>query len=287
MIELVQKTLIQNGSWQTLLKGLGVTLEISFLSILIGTILGAVLCCWRRSRFRFLSCMSAGVIAVLRGSPVLLLLLLMYYVVFAKTDLPAPLIAVAAFALNFSAHCAEMMRSALEAVDPKQIEAAGTLGFSRWQAFRLIAFPQAIRVARPVYQSNIVYLIQWTSVVGYIAITDLTGVINNIASRTMEPLFMIGVGIILYFGIASLCGGLFAAVGLIAKNRSFVSASDRQNAPDFSSLAQPVFIQQTVSAPSCFSEPVSVLPSEADRDEKRESVQIKSENVLNAARKDQ
>ncbi|MPN58127.1 Histidine transport system permease protein HisM [bioreactor metagenome] len=91
-----------------------------------------------------------------------------------------------------------------------QAEAARTLGFSAWQAFCLISLPQAAKIAKPTYQSTLVNLIQWTSVVGYVTITDLTRVINNIGSRTMQPLFMILVGMLLYLALAYLCYGAFA-----------------------------------------------------------------------------
>jgi len=141
---------------------------------------------------------------------VLLLLILLYYVVFAKSDLDAVYIAVAAFSLNVSAHVAELLRSALGTVDRGQVEAARTLGFSRFGSFLHITLPQLFKVARPVYQSTAVNLIQWTSVVGYVTITDLTRVINNIGMRTMDPLFMIFVGIALYLLMAYLVYGIFA-----------------------------------------------------------------------------
>lgn len=208
--EIFYQTLIEGGSWLTILKGLWVTVEISLLSVLIGTALGALVCAARMCKNRLVRSSATVYIAILRGSPVLLLLMLMYYVVFARSDLPAPLIAVAAFSLNVSAHAAECFRAALTATDKMQVEAARTLGFSGWQAFRLISLPQAAKIAKPTYQSTLVNLIQWTSVVGYVTITDLTRVINNIGSRTMQPLFMIVTGMLIYLALAYLVFGLFA-----------------------------------------------------------------------------
>lgn len=214
------KTLIDGGSYLTVLKGLWVTVEISLLSVLIGTVLGALVCAARMCKIRLVRGMAAVYIAVLRGSPVLLLLMLMYYVVFAHSDLSAPLIAVAAFSLNVSAHAAECFRAAQTATDKMQAEAARTLGFSGWQAFRLISLPQAVKIAKPTYQSTLVNLIQWTSVVGYVTITDLTRVINNIGSRTMQPLFMILVGMLLYLALAYLCYGAFALAESISRKKA-------------------------------------------------------------------
>ena len=208
--DIIYKTLIDGDSYITLLRGLGVTLRISLLSTIFGTLLGMVICALRRSRFRVIRSAAAVYIAVVRGSPVLLLLMLMYYVVFAGSGVAASMVAVAAFTLHMSAYSAACFHSAISATDHMQVEAARTLGFSKYQAFFLITLPQAAKIARGTYQSAIVTLIQWTSVVGYVTITDLTRVINNIGSRTMQPLFMILVGLLLYLGMAYVCYGAFA-----------------------------------------------------------------------------
>jgi His/Glu/Gln/Arg/opine family amino acid ABC transporter permease subunit len=204
------RNLIQGASYLTVLKGLRTTLIISVVSLLLGTLLGALVCYLRIHHNKFIRGVASLYIAVLRGSPVLLVLMLLYYVVFAKSDLDAVYVAITAFSLNVSAHVAELLRSALGTVDRGQIEAARTLGFGRWGAFLHITLPQLLVVARPVYQSTAVNLIQWTSVVGYVTIIDLTRVINNIGMRTMDPLFMIFVGIALYLALAYLVYGAFA-----------------------------------------------------------------------------
>jgi len=204
------KILIQGGSWQTILGGLWVTVQISLFALLLGTVLGALVCLLRTRRNRVARGIASVYIAVLRGTPVLMLLLLLYYGVFARTGLKPVTVAVLTFALNVSAHVAELLRSALEAADRGQGEAARTLGFSAWDTFRLITLPQVLRIAKPVYQSTIVNLIQWTSVVGYVTITDLTRVINNTASRTMQPLLTIIIGMLIYLSLSYIIFGLFA-----------------------------------------------------------------------------
>lgn len=208
----VYRNLIQGSSFLAVLNGLWATVRISALSLLLGTLLGALVCAARMCRVRIIRLLAGAWIAFLRGTPVLLLLMLMYYVVFARSRMDAVYVAVAAFSLNVGAHIAEVMRAAMGAVDRGQVEAARTLGFSRFEAFRLIALPQAARHARPVYQSTIVNLIQWTSVVGYVTITDLTRAINNIGARTMDPFFMIFLGMLLYLLMAYAVFGLFALI---------------------------------------------------------------------------
>ena len=202
--------LIKGDSWKTILSGLWVTVRISALALLLGTLLGAVICLLRTRKNPLVRGIASVYIAVLRGSPVLMLLLLLYYGVLARSGLKPVTVAVLTFALNVSAHVAELLRSALGAADRGQADAARTLGFSAWDTFRLITLPQVLRIAKPVYQSTIVNLIQWTSVVGYVTITDLTRVINNTASRTMQPLLTIIIGMLIYLALSYIVFGLFA-----------------------------------------------------------------------------
>ncbi|MBQ9582685.1 MAG: amino acid ABC transporter permease [Synergistaceae bacterium] len=217
--DILYKILIQGGSYLTILKGLNATIRISVFALILGTLLGAVICALRMSRFKLFSIPAKLYILLLRGSPVLMLLMLMYYGIFARSSLEAETIAVITFALNTAAHIAELLRSAIGAVDFGQYEAARTLGFSAFQAFRFITLPQIIKIAKPVYQSNIINLIQWTSVVGYVSITDLTRVINNIASRTMQPMITIIIGMLIYLALAYIVHGIFALSDVLAARK--------------------------------------------------------------------
>ncbi len=202
--------LIKGDSWKTILGGLGVTMQISALALLFGTVLGALICYLRTRKNPVIRTIASAYIAILRGTPVLMLLLLLYYGVFARAHIAPVTVAVITFALNVSAHVSELLRSALDAADAGQAEAARTLGFSAWDTFRLVTLPQVLRIAKPVYQSTIVNLIQWTSVVGYVTITDLTRVINNTASRTMQPLLTIIIGMLIYLALSYIVFALFA-----------------------------------------------------------------------------
>ena len=209
--------LIQGGSWKTILSGLWATIQISVLALVLGTVLGAVICLLRTRKNLVARGIASVYIAILRGTPVLMLLLLLYYGVFARADLKPVTVAVFTFALNVSAHVAELLRSALEAADKGQAEAARMLGCSAWDTFRSVTLPQVLRIAKPVYQSTIVNLIQWTSVVGYVTITDLTRVINNTASRTMLPLLTITIGMLIYLALSYIVYGLFALSDKLGK----------------------------------------------------------------------
>ena len=209
-METVYAIFIKDGAWLTILKGLWATVQISALSLLFGTILGALICILRVSNFKPAKIFAQIYIAVIRGSPVLMLLMLFFYGIFARTDLTPITIAVITFSMHTAAYVAELLRSALMTVDKGQVEAARTLGFSEVQAFQLVALPQIIRVAKPIYQSTLINLIQWTSVVGYVSITDLTRVINNTASRTMQPMITIIGGMIIYLALSYVIHEIFA-----------------------------------------------------------------------------
>ena len=217
--EILYRILIQGGSYNVILKGLAATVRISLLSLLFGTLLGALVCALRSSRNKILNLPARVYILILRGSPVLMLLMLMYYGVFARSSLEAETIAIITFSMNTAAHVAELLRASISALDYGQVEAARTLGFSAFDAFRFVTLPQIVSIAKPVYQSSIVNLIQWTSVVGYVSITDLTRVINNIASRTMQPMITIIIGMIIYLALAYIVHGIFAISDFIQARR--------------------------------------------------------------------
>ena len=207
--EIIYKIFLKDGGWLTILNGLWVTVQISALSLLFGTLFGALLCFLRVGKIAPLKVAAQVYISIIRGSPVLMLLMLLFYGVFARTGMTPLVVAVITFSMHTAAHVAELLRASLMALDKGQLEAARTLGFSKFQAFKLVTLPQLARIAKPVYQSTVVNLIQWTSVVGYVTITDLTRVINNIASRTMQPLITIGGGMIIYLALSYLIYGLF------------------------------------------------------------------------------
>ena len=172
--------------------------------------MGAAICFFRVGNIVPLRIFAQVYISIVRGSPVLMLLMLFFYGVFAQSGFAPLAVAVVTFSLHTAAYVAELLRSALMTVDKGQIEAARTLGFSKIQAFQLVTFPQIKKIAKPVYQSTIINLIQWTSVVGYVTITDLTRVINNTASRTMQPMITIIGGMLIYLSLSYILNGIFA-----------------------------------------------------------------------------
>ncbi len=185
--------------WKLVVNGLWITVVISVLATLFGSMLGAGICALRMSRQPLLRRCGSGYIAVVRGLPVLLMLMLIYYVVFGSVNINPVLVAVIAFGMNFAAYVAEMFRTGIEGVDPGQTEAGIAMGFTRVQTFCRIVLPQATRRILPVYRGEFISMVKMTSVVGYIGVQDLTKAGDIIRSRTFDAFFPLLKVAALYF----------------------------------------------------------------------------------------
>ena len=197
-----RKTFVEENRWQMILSGLGVTVVISLCAALAGSVLGFGLCLVRRGRSRAASLLAAVFIRLVQGIPTLVLLMVLYYVVFASIRLSGVIIAVVAFSINFGVYVSEMIRTGIDAVDAGQWEAAAALGFGRKKTFTKVIAPQAARHILPVYKGELISMVKMTSVVGYIAVEDLTKATDLIRSRTFEAFFPLIVTAVLYFLLA-------------------------------------------------------------------------------------
>lgn len=202
----IHSNFIVENRWKLIVNGLWITLVISVASTLLGTVLGGVICWLRMSRHGFLQRCGRGYIAVVRGLPVLLMLMLIYYVAFASVNIHPVLVAVIAFGMNFGAYVAEMFRTGIEGIDRGQTEAGIAMGFTRVQTFCRIVLPQAARRILPVYRGEFISLVKMTSVVGYIGVQDLTKAGDIIRSRTFEAFFPLIKVALLYFLIIWVLG---------------------------------------------------------------------------------
>lgn len=189
-----------------ILEGLKTTLIITVFAVLLGTLLGGAICWMRMHRKRALREAAKIYIELMRGTPVLVLLMIMYYVVLAPANASAILVAIITFAMNTSAYICEMLRTGIEGVDKGQTEAGLSLGFTKTQTFFYIVLPQAVKSIIPVYQGEVISLLKSTSIVGYVAAMDLTKASDLIRSRTFEAFFPLLVVAAIYFLIAWLIG---------------------------------------------------------------------------------
>ncbi len=222
--------IIKEDRWMLILDGLLVTIIISLLSALLGTILGGGICAMRMSKRRWMALTAAGYISLLRGIPVLVLLMIIYYVVFASVNIDPVLVSIIAFGLNFAAYVSEMFRTSIESVDRGQTEAGIAGGFTRVQTFIHIILPQAMRHLLPVYKGEFISLVKMTSIVGYIAVHDLTKAGDIIRSRTFDAFFPLIMAAVIYFILAWL---LTWALGRIE-----ISVDPRRKRPSHDPLAR-------------------------------------------------
>jgi len=194
--------IIHEKRYLHILNGLKVTMIISILAALLGTLIGAGICYLRMSANTWLSSFARGYISLLRGLPVLVLLMIIYYVVFASVNINPIVVSVIAFGLNFGAYVSEIFRTSIESIDRGQREAAIAGGFTKVQTFRYIILPQSIPYILPVYKGEFISLIKMTSIVGYIAVQDLTKASDIIRSRTFDAFFPLIMVAVLYLFIA-------------------------------------------------------------------------------------
>ena len=202
--ESFKKTFVRENRYRLFLQGVGVTILISVLSALLGTALGFL---------TFMSCRRGNVIAnkiaaayqwLMEGIPMVVLLMILYYIVFGKTSISGMVISIVGFALVFGAEVFGMLMTAVSAVDPGQMEAAYALGYTDRKAFFTHILPQAMPHFMPGYRGSLVSLIKATSIVGYVAVEDLTKRGDIVRSRTYEAFFPLIAVAVIYF----ILGGL-------------------------------------------------------------------------------
>ena len=209
LTESFYNNLIAEDRYKMVLDGLQVTLLITFWAVILGTLLAGLVCWMRMSQRRWLQQTAKVYIELMRGTPVLVLLMLMYYVVMAPIDATGIVVAIVTFAMNTAAYISEMLRTTIQGIDRGQTEAGLALGFTPRQTFFKIVLPQVVNAVMPVYQGEVVSLLKGTSIVGYIAVADMTRASDLIRSRTFDAFFPLIVTAIIYFLMAWLVGLLF------------------------------------------------------------------------------
>jgi len=206
--------IILEDRYLLLIDGLKTTVIISILATIFGTLLGALVCFMRMSGRKLVQNIAKVYISVLRGTPVLVVLMITFYVIFASVNIDPVIVAVIAFGMNFAAYVSEMFRTGIEGVDRGQTEAGIAMGFTKVKTFLFIVLPQAARSILPVYKGEFISLVKMTSIVGYIAVQDLTKASDIIRSRTFDAFFPLIMVAILYYLISWL---LMLSLGYIEK----------------------------------------------------------------------
>ncbi len=197
-------SLVKDSRWKLIMNGLLLTIIITLCSLILGAILGGVVCSFRMSTRKWKVSLARGYIYIMRNTPILVFLMIMYYVVLAQSGLSAITVAIIAFSMNSAAFIAEIYRSGIQSVSKGQIEAGRATGCSAFKTFLYIVAPQAAKTAMPVITSECITLLKGTSIVGYISIIDLTKASDLIRSTSFEAFFPLLTITLLYFILASL-----------------------------------------------------------------------------------
>ena len=193
---------IQDNRWKYIWDGLGVTLQVTFFAVIIGIVIGFLVAIVRSTydktgKLRILNWFCKVYLTVIRGTPVVVQLLIIYFVIFGSVNISKVLVAVMAFGFNSGAYVAEIFRSGIKSIDNGQFEAGRSLGFNYVQTMIYIIMPQAFKNVLPALGNEFIVLLKETSVSGYIALQDLTKGGDIIRSRTYDAFMpLIAVAII-------------------------------------------------------------------------------------------
>ncbi len=196
---------VEGDRWKLYLKGLGVTIEIAFFAAVLGLLIGTLVALMRLSVKRngkktLWSRLAGAYIDVIRGTPSVLHLLIMWFIVM-KSCKNGTLVAVLSFGINSGAYVAEIVRAGILAVDKGQTEAGRSLGLTKAQTMIYIVIPQAIKNVLPPIGNEFIVLLKETAIVGYVSLTDLTRAANQITSRTLEAFMPLIGAAVIYFVI--------------------------------------------------------------------------------------
>ena len=212
LIEEFKRVMIDGNRYEFLIDGLKNTFTITFGALAIGIVIGIVIAAIRTSfdknresmklrggigyyLLAVLNAISKFYITVVRGIPVVVQLMICYFVIFASSDNGVP-VAIFAFGINSGAYVAEIFRAGIMSVDHGQFEAGRSLGFNYFQTMRFIVIPQMFKAVLPTLCNEFIALLKETSVAGYVGVIDLTKAGNTIAGRTFSyfiPLLTVAV----------------------------------------------------------------------------------------------
>ena len=208
-----EKTFIREKRWELFLTGTLNTILITLLAMVFGTVLGFVIYLLCRGDRKVANVITGMCIWLVQGMPIVVLLMILYYIIFGSINLDGLWVSVIGFTLVFGASMFGMIRSGTEAVGKGQLEAAYALGYSDRKTFFRIILPQAAQHFMPAYKGEVVSLIKGTAIVGYIAVLDLTKMADIVRSRTYEAFFPLIAVTVIYFlisGVFKLIVSVFA-----------------------------------------------------------------------------
>lgn len=197
------QSVIYDNRYKYIIEGLKNTLLIALLAVILGIIIGVVVSLIHNrykenKKGKILYFITKIYVGVIRGTPTLLQLMILYYVIFRSIDISIVIVGMLAFGINSGAYVSEIIRAGIESIDRGQMEASRSLGLSYGQAMRYVMLPQAIKNVMPALGNEFITLLKETSVAGYIGIVELTKASDIIASTTYDYFFPLILVALLY-----------------------------------------------------------------------------------------
>lgn len=199
LMDKIHSTFIEGDRWKYLTNGLKTTLIITFFAVLLGMVLGFLIAIVRSThdktgKMKIANFFAKIYLTVIRGTPVMVQLLIIYYVIFATVRIDKTFVGILAFGLNSAAYVAEIFRSGIMSIDNGQFEAGASLGLNYRKTMMYIIMPQAFKNVLPALGNECIVLLKETSVAGYIALEDLTkggDIIRSVTYEAFLPLIAV------------------------------------------------------------------------------------------------
>lgn len=195
---------ITEDRWLLLLKGILVTIEVSLVAIALGTVIGFLIALCNLSKNKFLKAIGGVYTDVIRGTPSVTQLMIIYFVIFATAPIPKWLIASIAFGINSGAYVSEIIRAGIQSIDKGQTEAGRSLGLNASQTMTRIVLPQALKNIFPALCNEFIVLIKETAIVGYVGLMDIQKAGDFIKSATFTAFMPLFATAIIYYVLIKL-----------------------------------------------------------------------------------
>ena len=212
LLNRLNSTFVVDGRWQWFVSGLGFTLLISLFSVLLGLVIGILMALMRLSKSKILRAVSGIYIDIIRGTPTMVQLLIIYFVIFANVHIDKWVVGFIAFGINSGAYIAEIVRGGILSVNIGQTEAGRSLGMTHKQTMASIVMPQAMKNILPALGNEFVVLIKETAVIGMIANIDLVGAARKVQSLTYDYLIPLLSIAVIYYVVIKIISTLLSKV---------------------------------------------------------------------------
>lgn len=212
LLNRLNSTFVVDGRWQWFVSGLGYTLLISLFSVLLGLVIGILMALMRPSKSKILRAVSGIYIDIIRGTPTMVQLLIIYFVIFANVHIDKWVVGFIAFGINSGAYIAEIVRGGILSVNIGQTEAGRSLGMTHKQTMASIVMPQAMKNILPALGNEFVVLIKETAVIGMIANIDLVGAARKVQSLTYDYLIPLLSIAVIYYVVIKIISTLLSKV---------------------------------------------------------------------------